>query len=359
MGEDARSVVSERVDPRAAGSQDDGRRGVVPGTLLDWLEPTHRRGGYRPPYALVVLTVLCGGVGAARFLVGLAQVVDPEHITAIVNVGDDVVVHGLRVSPDLDTVTYTLAGVHNQEAGWGLAGESWRVMDELALLGGPTWFRLGDRDLATHLFRTGRLASGAALSEVTNELAWARGVRTRILPVTDDPVSTELTTLDGERLSFQEYFVVRRHDVCVKGIEFVGASTAVPAPGVLAAIGEASLVVVAPSNPLISIDPVLSIPGVRDALHERRDVAVAISPIVAGSALKGPADRLLRELGHEPTALGVARLYASLVATFVLDERDAELQGAVEDLGLRCVFTDTVMADPSRAASLARVVLDG
>ncbi|HEV3327899.1 MAG TPA: 2-phospho-L-lactate transferase [Acidimicrobiales bacterium] len=306
-----------------------------------------------------MLTVLCGGVGAARFLVGATAVVDAEGVTAIVNVGDDTVVHGLHVSPDLDTVIYTLAGVHNDELGWGLAGESWRVMDELAALGGPTWFRLGDRDLATHLYRTGRLAEGATLSDVTAELAAARGVRSRIVPVSDDPVATFVTTDTGERLDFQEYFVARRHDVTVASIEFDGARRASPAPGVLEAIGEASAVVVAPSNPLVSIDPVLAVPGVRAAVQARRADALAISPIVAGAALKGPADRLLADLGHEPTALGVARHYRELVGTFVLDERDAALRSDVESLGLRCVVTDTVMRDPQRAASLAKVVLGG
>jgi LPPG:FO 2-phospho-L-lactate transferase len=306
-----------------------------------------------------VLTVLCGGVGAARLLAGLVQVVDPASITAVVNVGDDVVLHGLHVSPDLDTVTYTLAGEHNDVAGWGLRDESWRVMDELATLGGEVWFRLGDRDLATHLHRTGRLASGDALSSVTAALAVARGVSVRILPVSDDPLATVVTTTSGERLSFQEYFVARRHDVDVAAIEFVGASTATPAPGVLDAIASAARVVIAPSNPLVSIDPVLAVAGVVDALAQNRSAVVAVSPIVAGAALKGPADRLLRDLGHEASALGVARHYAGLVGTFVLDTRDAALADAVEALGVRCVVTDTVMTNPARAAALAKVVLDG
>jgi LPPG:FO 2-phospho-L-lactate transferase len=312
----------------------------------------------RAPYDLAVLTVLCGGVGAARFLTGATAVTDAAQVTAIVNVGDDAVLHGLHISPDLDTITYTLAGMHNEELGWGLTAESWRVMEELEGLGGPTWFRLGDRDLATHLFRTGRLAQGATLSTVTGELAAARKVRTRIVPVTDDPVATIVTTVDGERLTFQEYFVERRHDVTVAAIEFDGVERSVPAPGVLASIREASLLVIAPSNPLVSIDPLLAVPGVRSAIEERRSTATAISPIVAGAALKGPADRLLRELGHEPTALGVARHYRELVGTFVLDERDAALRADVEALGLRCVVTDTVMRDPQRAAALAKVVLD-
>jgi LPPG:FO 2-phospho-L-lactate transferase len=305
-----------------------------------------------------VLTVLCGGVGAARLLAGLVDVVDPATITAVVNVADDLVVHGLHVAPDLDTVTYTLAGLHNEATGWGVHHESWRVMDELDTLGGPTWFRLGDRDLATHLYRTGRLAAGATLSSVTAELAAARGVRVHLVPVTDEPVATVLTTPSGERLGFQEYFVARRHDVDVARIEFEGAAAARPAPGVLGAIAGATRVIIAPSNPLLSIEPILEVPGVREAVAARCADAVAVSPIVAGAALKGPADRLLRDLGHEPSALGVARLYAGLVGTFVLDVRDASLRADVEALGLRCVVTDTVMADRPHAAALAKALVD-
>jgi LPPG:FO 2-phospho-L-lactate transferase len=306
-----------------------------------------------------VLAVLCGGVGAARLLAGLVDVVDAASLTAIVNVGDDVVVHGLHVSPDLDTVTYTLAGLHNEATGWGVTDESWRVIDELDALGAPTWFRLGDRDLATHLYRTGRLADGAPLSVVTAELAAARGVRVTVLPATDDPLATFVTTRGGERLSFQEYFVARRHDVDVSAVEFDGAQRARPAPGVLEAVASADRVVIAPSNPIVSIDPVLAVPGIAQAVAARRDDALAISPIVGGAALKGPADRLLRDLGHEPSALGVARRYAPLVATFVLDVRDEPLRAQVEALGVRCLVTDTVMADRRRAKALATVVADG
>ena len=305
-----------------------------------------------------MLTVLCGGVGAARLLAGIVGVVDPSSVTAIVNVADDVEVHGLRVSPDLDTITYTLGGLNNEVTGWGMADESWRVMDELEVLGAPTWFRLGDRDLATHLYRTGRLAHGTPLSVVTAELASLRGIGIALLPVTDDPVATIVTTRAGERLEFQEYFVARRHDVDVDVIEFVGAGAARPAPGVLDAIASGSRVVIAPSNPLVSIDPILAVPGVREAVAARRAEVLAVSPIVAGAALKGPADRLLRDLGHEPSALGVARHYHELVGTFVLDERDASLRGEVEALGMRCVVTDTVMADRDRAAALAKVLVD-
>lgn len=291
-------------------------------------------------------------------MTGLTQVVDEAGITCVINVGDDLVVHGLHVSPDIDTVTYTLAGLHNDATGWGVTDESWRVMDELADIGGPVWFRLGDRDLATHLYRTGRLRSGAALTEVTGELAHARGVRASLLPATDDVVATVLTTGSGERLTFQEYFVARRHDVSVSKIEFLGAADSHPAPGVLEAVHSASKVIIAPSNPLLSIDPILAVPGIAGAVAARLDDVIGISPIVAGAAIKGPADRLLRELGNEASALGVARLYEGLVGTFVIDERDSELQGAVEDLGMRCVVTDTMMNDATRAAALAKVVCD-
>ncbi len=306
-----------------------------------------------------MLTVLCGGVGAARLLAGLVDVVDPGTVTAVVNVGDDLVIHGLHVSPDLDTITYTLGGVHNDVTGWGVADESWRVMAELESLGDPAWFRLGDRDLATHLYRTGRLAGGAPLSAVTQALGTARGVGVRLVPVTDDRLATIIVTRAGERLSFQEYFVARRHDVDVAAIEFEGATSSTPAPGVLDAIGRATRVVIAPSNPLVSIDPILAVPGVREAIAARRSDVVAISPIVAGAALKGPADRLLRDLGHEPTALGVARHYQHLAATFLVDDQDAALADDVASLGMRCVVTDTIVRDGGRAAALAKVAIDG
>ena len=294
-----------------------------------------------------MLVALAGGVGAARLLSGLVQVIDPSEITALVNTGDDMVLHGLHISPDIDTVTYTLAGLDNRQTGWGLAGESWRAMEALEALGGQAWFRLGDRDLATHLYRTQRLSEGASLSEVTAELAAAQGVAVRLLPISDDPVRTRLVlaepagggaptgggpaagsngrvTIENE-VAFQHYFVRLGHAVPVRSIRFEGADAARPAPGVLDAIAAADRVVVCPSNPLVSIGPLLAVPGVHDALTARRNDVVAVSPIVAGAALKGPADRLLTELGHESSVVGVARLYASWVGTLVIDEADAEL----------------------------------
>ena len=282
----------------------------------------------------------------------------PAEVTAIVNVGDDVELHGLHVSPDLDTITYTVAGAIDPERGWGLAGETWHAMEALGRYpGARTWFNLGDRDLATHLFRTDRLRAGASLSAVTAEIAAAWELGCRLLPVTDDPLRTMVTVEDEGEIGFQEYFVRRHHDVAVTAVRFEGAVTAAPAPGVLEALRDASRVVLAPSNPIVSIDPVLAVPGVRDAVVARRADVVAVSPIVAGAALKGPADRLLRELGHEATVVGVARLYAPLAATLVIDEADADLAGAVEAEGVRCVVAPTIMRDVDAAAALAEVVL--
>jgi LPPG:FO 2-phospho-L-lactate transferase len=312
------------------------------------------------------VTVLAGGVGAARMLAGIVEVVEPAAITAIANVGDDLDLHGLHISPDLDTITYTLAGQINPETGWGLQGETWQAMDSVRRYGGIDWFGLGDRDLGTHLYRTQRLAEGATLSTVTAEITAAWGLGLRLLPVTDDRVRTMVTladgqpdpTDDGRTISFQEYFVQRRHAVPVASLSFEGAPEATPGPDVLAAIGDAERVVIAPSNPLVSIDPVLSVPGVRAALEARRAHTVAVSPIVAGAALKGPADRLLAELGPEASVVGVARLYAPLAATLVIDHADADLAAAVAAQGIRPVLADSIMRTPEIAADLARTVLD-
>jgi LPPG:FO 2-phospho-L-lactate transferase len=308
-----------------------------------------------------VLVALAGGVGAARLLAGLVRVVDPAEITAVINTGDDMVLHGLHISPDIDTVTYTLAGMHNQELGWGISGETWTVMDALEQLGGEHWFRLGDRDLATHLFRSQRLAEGATLASVTDELARARGLTVRLLPVSNDPIRTRLTLAGGDdpgtEVDFQHYFVRLRHGVAVAGVRFEGRESARPSPGVLEAIAGAETIVVCPSNPVVSIGPILAVPGMHEALRARRAAVVAVSPIVAGQALKGPADRLLSELGHESSAIGVARLYADWVGTLVIDEADRALAGAVEAEGVRCVVAPTIMSTTERAATLAKTVL--
>lgn len=305
-----------------------------------------------------MIAVLSGGVGAARFLAGLLRVVPGGEVTAIANVGDDLELHGLHISPDLDTLTYTLADAVNPDTGWGLRDETWQAMELVTRYGGVDWFSLGDRDLGTHLYRTQRLAEGATLTEVTASIVSAWGVGLRVLPVTDQRLRTMVTLVDEGEVGFQEYFVQRRHSVPVASLRFDGASTAAPGPDVLTTIEQAEVVVIAPSNPLVSIDPVLAVPGVRDAVERQRSRCVAVSPIVAGAALKGPADRLLSELGHEPSVVGVARLYAPLAATLVIDHADADLAAAVQAEGMRCVVAATVMAGPAEAASLARTVLD-
>ncbi len=304
-------------------------------------------------------------MGGARLLSGLVQIADPGDVVAVVNTGDDLTLHGLHVSPDIDTVIYTLAGLENRVTGWGVATESWTVMTELQALGGETWFRLGDRDLATHLYRTQRLSEGIALHEVTAELARTRGLRVRLLPMSNDPVRTRLVLAEdadgfaaGAEVPFQTYFVRLRHAVAVRSVRFDGAPGARPAPGVLEAIDGAETVVVCPSNPVVSIGPILAVPGIREALARRRKQVVAVSPIVAGAALKGPADRLLAELGHESSVVGVARLYAEWVGTLVIDEHAAGLADAVEAEGVHAVVAPAVMSSSEVAASLAAAVLD-
>lgn len=305
-----------------------------------------------------MIVTLAGGVGAARFLAGLVDVVAPADVTAVVNVGDDFVLHGLSISPDLDTVTYTLAGEVDPDTGWGRAGETWQVMDELERYGGQTWFRLGDRDLALHLYRSQRRAEGASLSEVTAEVARAKGLGLRLLPVTDDRLATRVVVPGEGELAFQDWFVGHRHGLPVEAVRFDGAEQARPAPGVLDAITTAELVVVAPSNPVVSIAPVLAVPGVGQAVRERRHDVVAVSPIVGGKALKGPAAELLDTLGAGATAVGVAEWYAAEAGTIVIDDVDADLAPDVTAIGVRCVVADTIMRDRAAAAALARVVLE-
>ncbi len=304
----------------------------------------------------VKVAVLAGGVGAARFLAGLIRVVDPAQIAVIGNVGDDVEFYGLRICPDLDTVTYTLAGVVHPEQGWGRAGDTFRVQAELARFGLPVWFKLGDLDLATHIFRSYRLGQGATLAEVTAEIIRAFGVKIRLLPVSNDPVRTRVRTPAGW-LDFQDYFVRLGAAPEVLEVRFEGAEAARPAPGVLEALEAAETVVLAPSNPIISLGPILAVPGVREALRSTRAAVAGISPIVGGRALKGPADRMLRSLGLGASAAGVARLFTDFLDVWVIDRADAHLAAEIEGLGIRPVVADTIMADPERAAELARTVL--
>ena len=296
-------------------------------------------------------------------LTGLAAAVDPAQITAVVNTGDDTVVHGLHVCPDLDTVTYTLAGAINSGTGWGLQDETWEAMSELRALSGGRlgWFNLGDRDLGTHLYRTSRLAEGGTYSEVAAEIAARWSVKVRLLPMSDQPVRTRILIDDGSpagtEVDFQEYFVKQHHEVAVRGVRLSGIEDAAAAPGVIDAIEASETVVICPSNPVVSIGPVLATGGIGDAVAARRESTVAVSPIVAGRALKGPADRMLRELGCEPSAAGVARLWAPYAATLVIDDSDASLAGKVEEEGMKAVVYPTVMAGRTEAANLAREVL--
>ena len=287
----------------------------------------------------------------------LARAVRPSTVTAIVNVGDDLEFLGLQVSPDLDTVLYTLAGLLDEERGWGVRDETTNALATAERLGADSWFTLGDRDIGLHLVRTSALRSGEPLSTVTARIAAALGVETRLLPASDERVRTILATDAGE-LDFQSWFVGRRHTDPVLGVRFEGAEAASPAPGVLEALAAADRIVIAPSNPFVSIDPILAVPGIRAAVAVRRADAAAVSPIVGGRALRGPLAEMLSGLGHEPSALGVARLYAELVSTFVVDLADAELAPAIEALGLRAVVVPTVMVDPLEREEIGRGVVE-
>ena len=301
-----------------------------------------------------MITVLAGGVGAARYLAGQLRVTPDTDVTAVVNVADDVELHGLHISPDIDTVIYTLSGAIDTDRGWGLADETWNALGELRALGLDAWFNLGDRDIGTHLFRTTLLRDGLSLSDVTARLASARGLGCRVLPVSDQPIETRVTLASGGEIGFQEYFVRLAHGVAISGVRFAGMDEARAAPGVLDAVAAADAVVIAPSNPVVSIGPVLAVRGVTEALAARRERNVAVSPIVAGAALKGPADRMLRELGEESSVVGVARRYREVVATLVIDEVDADLAPAVAATGVRPVVAPTIMSSPEAAAELAR-----
>lgn len=309
-----------------------------------------------------MIVALAGGVGAARFLRGLVRVVDPRDVTVVVNTADDETFHGLYVSPDLDTVTYTLAGAEHPEQGWGLAGETFTTMDAIDRYGADTWFRLGDRDLATHLFRTRRLAEGATLTEVTREITAAWAIPTTLLPMSDDRVATRVTVErpDGrtEELAMQEWFVRERTGPPVTAVRFDGAATARPGPSVLAALEAAETILVCPSNPIISIGPILAVPGIRPVLERRRARVVGVSPIIGGAAVKGPADRMMARLGMEVSCVGVAREYAPFCSTLVIDAGDAEHADAVRACGVEAVVAETLMTDARVAAALARRTLD-
>ncbi len=304
-----------------------------------------------------MIVVLAGGVGAARFLQGLVQVVPQQRLTAIVNTGDDRDFYGLHVSPDLDIVMYTLAGVVDEAHGWGIRNDTYATMQQLARYGNEDWFLLGDRDLATHIHRTNLLRQGKTLSEVTDELRRQFGLELRILPMSDQPVATHIQTPAG-LLHFQEYMVKRRCADEVQDVVFIGSGEARPAPGVLDAIKGAEAILIAPSNPIVSIGSILAVPGIHDILHEASGMVVAVSPIVGGAPIKGPADKLMRGLGMDVSAVGVARCYRDFLDVMVIDEQDAHHASAIEDLGIPTVVTNTIMRDDAAKTTLARGVLE-
>jgi LPPG:FO 2-phospho-L-lactate transferase len=300
---------------------------------------------------------LAGGVGGAKLASGLQDVLPSGDLSVVVNTADDFDLWGLHICPDLDTVMYTLAGISNPDTGWGIAGESFETLNMLESYGEEIWFKLGDRDLATHVLRTERMRSGETLTAATAELSGALAVESAVLPMSDDPVSTVLETPEG-RLEFQEYFVRRGQRDEVLGIELRGVQDAGPTEGVLAAISGADAIVLCPSNPVVSVGPILALPGMTEALVSSSAPKVAVSPIVGGRALKGPADRMLASLGHEVSATGVARMYAGLVDGMVIDRTDEDERAGIEALGMRVLVTGSVMRDAEDRARLASETLE-
>ena len=302
------------------------------------------------------IAALAGGVGGSKLVLGLYRVMDPRDLTVIANTGDDVVMHGLHVSPDPDILIYTLADLVNPETGWGFRGETFRVAESLSQYGRPTWFQLGDRDFATHIHRSAMMAGGTTLSQALESIRTAHGVKARILPMTDQFVPTMLETDEG-RMHLQDYFVRRRCEPALRGIEFTGVDEARPAPGVIEAIEQADGIVITPSNPLISIGPILAVPGVRDALCRRREKVVAVCPLVGGKSLKGPSDRMMAQLGYDVSAAGVARLYRDFCSTMVIDDVDANQSSALKTLDVKPIICPTVMRTLDDKDQLAKVVL--
>lgn len=302
-----------------------------------------------------MIVALAGGVGAARFLDGLTRVMPPEDIYIVGNTADDTEIYGLYISPDLDTVVYTLAGIANPIHGWGIEHDTYQALEALGRLGQDTWFQLGDRDLATHIFRTNRLRGGAKLNTITGEIAQSLGVRSTVQPMSNDPVRTIVRTPRG-KLAFQTYFVRRRAQDMVLGVAFQGAHKARPTPGLLRSMRGADGIIFCPSNPIISIGPILAVPGIRRAIERRRCASVAISPIVGGRAIKGPAGGMLESLGKDVSALGVAKIYQGLVDVFILDKIDADLAPEVRKLGMQTVVTNTIMTGVAEKNALARTV---
>jgi len=304
-----------------------------------------------------MITALAGGVGAARFLTGLVKLVNEKDLSVIVNTGDDIELFGLHISPDVDIVTYTLAGIVDEEKGWGIRGDTFHCLEALRKFNGEVWFNLGDKDLATHVFRTNLLRSGRKLSEVTAHISRLLGLEAAILPMTDDKFETRVLIEEGS-VHFEEYFVKRGGKDEVLGVEFVGADRAKPAAGVLESIKEAELVIICPSNPIVSIGTILAVNGVRDALRHTDAKKVAISPIIAGAPVKGPADKLLRGLGFEVSACSVAKLYSDFLDTFILDAADSAEKSRIEKLGIEVKVTNTIMKSLEDKIELARTVLE-
>ncbi|HEY2461172.1 MAG TPA: 2-phospho-L-lactate transferase [Candidatus Acidoferrum sp.] len=303
------------------------------------------------------ISALAGGVGASKLLLGLHDILaNPRDLTVIVNTGDDITLHGLKISPDLDIVTYTLAGVVDSAKGWGLRKETFHALEHLAAFHRPNWFNLGDRDLATHLHRTAMLAEGKTLTAAADSIRTALGVQSKILPMSDQPVPTIIQSNEGP-LHFQEYLVKRRAEPIVRAIRFHNAKKSLPAPGVLKSIREADRILICPSNPLISIGPILAVPGIRQALRSRKKDVIAVCPIVGGKSLKGPSDKMLAQLGHASTALGVAKLYSDFTGTFVIDPADAAQSAAIRALGMNVAVIPTVMKARHQKRQLARQLL--
>lgn len=303
-----------------------------------------------------MIAALAGGVGAARFLTGLLRIVREDELSVVVNTGDDIELFGLHISPDLDIITYTLAGIVDEGKGWGIKGDTFHSLEMLKKFGEDTWFGLGDRDLATHLYRTGRLKEGLTLSRVTSEICDVLEIKSKILPMSNDLFETRIVTPEGS-MHFEEYFVKRHFRDEVLRVEFVGADSVKPSPGVIDALLDAKVVVVCPSNPIVSIGTILLVDGVRDALKQTDARVVAVSPIVAGAPLKGPADKMMRALGLEVSAYGVAKLYSDFLDEMVIDVRDVAQKGKIEKLGLGVKVTNTIMKTLGDKVSLAESVL--
>ena len=302
------------------------------------------------------VTALAGGVGGAKLAQGLARVVPGDALTVLINTADDFELYGLAISPDIDTVMYTLAGLADPVVGWGIAGDTRATLDAIARYGEDPWFLLGDQDFATHIVRSDWLRRGIALSTITAQLSSSLGIGAKLIPMTDDRVATLVDTPSG-RLAFQDYFVARRQSDDVTGVVFEGIDSAQPAPGAIESLESADVIVLNPSNPIVSIGPILAVRGIRDALAEAMAVRIGISPIIGGKALKGPADRMLSTLGHDVSALGIARIYQGLLDILVIDMEDAGLKSGIEQLGMDVIVTNTIMGGPEDRERLAREVL--